>query len=347
MPAIWLPYGSTSISIKIDHEDLAWIIPNRLDNNLFNPQTLTGLLKSISKEKRVLLMDSTLPNNIKGFLRKNFPENLKELFCFDMLYSDPVDALSVESAFLLSYPHLDPLIEFRGLGENLMPFNSKLWRDFKTDVSEASKSGRIVNIRDYLKDIDSIIDIKLVMFAPWSEDSHVLLVDSPLEAYESMILFKHGLLSKAPNSKAELLMISAGGDPFDESLSRALCVFPNCLQGCDCDRIVLIAEGSMGLGLDPELVLNYNRNIELEMPLILKYISLCRSLLRDKSVHVVSAIPEPLLKTILDSKAYDTLFDAYKASRLFLPRGSRTGVVTNASLTVLGLEKGSKTVGEA
>lgn len=347
MPAVWLPYGSTSISIKIDHEDLAWVFPNVLNNNLFNLQMLNSILKSILREKRLLLMDPTLPNNVKGFFRKNLSENLKELSCFDMLNSNPVDVSSVESALLLSYPHLDPLIEFRGLGENLIPFNSKLWRDFKTDVVEASKSGDIVNIRDYLEDINSLIDLKLIMFAPWSENSHVLIVDNPVEAYEAMKLFKKGLLSKIPNSKAELLMISAGGDPFDESLSRALCVFPNCLQGCDCDRIVLIAEGSMGLGLDPELVLSYNRKIELETPLILRYIDLCRGLLREKLVHTVSAIPDPLLKMILDSKAYDTLFDAYKASRLFLPKGSKTGIVTNASLTILEPVKEPNTGGGA
>ncbi|MEM3712568.1 MAG: hypothetical protein QXR97_03415 [Thermoproteota archaeon] len=344
MPAVWLPYGSTSVSIKIDHEDLAWVFPRDFKNNLFNPQILNSVLKTISREKRMLLIDSSLPAKVKDFFRGNFHGNMKELPCFDMLDSSPTGTLSIESAYLLSYPHLDLLIEFKGLGENLIPFHSTLWRDFKTDVLEASKSGEIVNLKNYLKDINSLIDLKLIMLAPWAEDPCILLEDNPLGAYEAIASFKQGLLSKAPDSPVELLIISAGGDPFDESLSRALSVFPNFLQGCVCERILLIAEGSMGLGLDTELVLNYNS--ELEAPLILRYISLCRRFLEGKSVHIVSAIPEPLINMMLDSKAYDTLSDAYKASRLFLPKSSKTGVVTHASFatvrSVSGLKMGEE-----
>jgi hypothetical protein len=344
LPAVWLPYGSTSISIKIDHEDLAWVFPTRLNTGLLNPQALNNVLKTLCREGRLLLLDSTLPAQVKGFLRRNVSGNMVELVGFDMLNKDPSENLSLKSACLLSHPHLDPLIGFRGLGENLIPFYPMLWRDFKTNLSDASKSESTFNLKNYLDDLEKQVDIELIMLAPWTGESGILSVNTLVEAYEALDNFK-GELTASLSPSVELLLISAGGDPFDESLSRALSIFPNCLRNCDCDRILLVAEGSEGLGLDPELLLKDNS--ELEMPLILQYITLCKSLLGDKAVHFVSAIPDSLLKIMIDCKAYETLLDAYKASRLFLPKGSKTGVVTHASFASIVLEKGLKTAGGA
>jgi len=291
-----------------------------------------------------LLLDSTLPVQVKGFLRRNISGNMMELVGFDTLNKDPGENLSLKSACLLSHPHLDPLIGFRGLGENLLPFYPMLWRDFKTSLSDASKSQSMLNLRNYLNDLEKQVDIKIVMLTPWAEESGILSANTLVEAYEVLNNFKRGLTASLSPS-VELLLVSAGGDPFDESLSRALSVFPNCLRNCDCDRILLVAEGSEGLGLDPELLLKDNS--ELETPLILQYITLCKSLLRDKAVHFVSAIPDSLLKMMIGCKAYETLLDAYKASRLFLTKGSKTGVVTHASFASIVLEKGLKTAGGA
>ncbi|MBO3839776.1 MAG: hypothetical protein QXN75_05650 [Thermoproteota archaeon] len=342
MPAVWLPYGSTSISIKIDHEDLAWVFPTRLNIGSPNYQELNNVLKTSSREGSLLLIDPTLPVQVKVFLRKSISENIMELVCFDMFNKDPSENLSFKSACLLSRPHLDPLIEFRGLGENLLPFYPTLWRDFKTNLLDASKSQGVLSLKNYLNDLEKQVDLKLIMLTPWAEDS-ILSTNNLIEAYEILNNFKE-FLTAGLNPFVELLLVSAGGEPFDESLSRALSVFPNCLRDCECDRILLIAEGTEGLGLDPELFL---KNIsELEMPLILQYVALCKSLLKDKTVHFVSATPEPLLKMMIDCKAYETLLDAYKASRLFLPKGSKTGIITHAPFASVRLEKGFKMGGE-
>lgn len=273
-------------------------------------------------------MDPTLPIQVKDFLSAGL--NMKELTCFDMLNNDPDENTYAESACLLSYPHFDPLIEFRGLGENLLPFHKTLWKDFKTSLIEASGSWKTVSLKKYLNDLCNYVDLKLILLIPWIEDSGMLLADNPIKAYEALENFRQEFSKISPDPSVELLLISAGGDPFDESLSRALSVFLNCLRQCSCKRVILTAEGSKGLGLDPELILK--NNVELEMPLILRYVNLCKNLLKDRTVYVVSAIPESLLKMVLDCRAYETLSDAYRASRLFLPRGSRTGIVTHASL---------------
>jgi len=334
LPAVWIPYGSTSISIKIDHEDLAWVFPEGLNTVFFN---LNNFLKDLLKEGRLLLMDPTLPVQVKNFLRENTTVNLRELECFDMLISEPDRGLSKGGACLISYPHLDPLIEFRGLGENLFPFYRELWKDFKTGLLEASKSLGTLGLKEYLKELCNHIDLKLIMLAPWTRGFGVLSTNDPVNAYEALENFRKEYSRVIPGSPVEILLMSAGGDPFDESLSRALSIFLNCLRNYSCDRIILVAEGSNGLGLSLELVLKSND--ELEMPLVLQYIRLCKNLLNNKAVYFVSAIPESLLKMMLNCKAYETLLDAYKASRLFLPRGSKVGVVTHASLTELILEK--------
>jgi len=327
VPAVWLPYGSTSISIKIDHEDLAWVLPRNISIDLPNIQELNSFLKSFPVRRKLFLIDPSLPSGVKDFLTRNNVSGLRELVYFDMLFKEPEETMPVESACLLSYPYFDPVIGFRGLGENLIPFYPTLWKDFKSNVFEAFRSGRKVDLKSYLKDLCNNIDLELVVLAPWVEGSKILLKNNPLEAYEAIESFKKGLTENI-DSRVEILIVSAGGDPFDESFSRALTIFSSSFRDYSCNRLILVAEGSIGLGLDPELLLG--NNSESEMPIIMKYIDFCKSLIKNSNVYVVSAIPESLLKIMIDAKAYDTLLEAYKASRLFLPKGSKTGVITHA-----------------
>jgi hypothetical protein len=333
LPAVWLPYGSTSIGIKVD-EDLAWVFPEGLirDYVALLP-VLNDSLRSVLKDVSIILVDPTLPVRVKDFLKRNFSGNIKELPRFDTLKHGPDESMFFKSACLLSYPHLDQFMEFRGLGESLLPFHQTLWKEFRRELLEALKSNENVNIKSYLKALCNELNLKLIMLTPWAEGSRILSANSPVEAHEILSGFKKRFSPPNLSPRVEVLLVSAGGDPFDESLSRAMSIFPNCLRGCDFNRVVLVFEGSKGLGLDPELFLKSTG--EFEIPLVSHYIELCKTLLKDKTVHVVSAIPESILKTIVECRAYDTLSDAYRASRLFLPKDSKTGVVTYASFAIL------------
>lgn len=334
LPAVWLPYGSTSISIRVDPDDLAWVALKSLNTDY------TGLLPDLKNNVReltrhgsVLLIDPTLPPVVKDFLKKNIVGNLRELMHFDLLNKDSNTGFPFKSAYLLSSPHLDPLMEFRGLGENLFPFHQELWREFVTHFLEASDSGKAVDLKTYLNTLCNDISLRLIMLTPWGSNPQMLSVNSPVEAYEALKNLQPGYLST--QKPVEILLISAGGEPFDESLIRAMSILPNCLGNSGCDRIVLAFQGVNGLGLDPVLV---SRGNKLETPLILKYLELCKNLLSGKTVHIVSAIPEPLLNMMVDCRAHDTLLDAYKASRLFLQKSSKIGVVTHAPFIVLRFE---------
>ncbi|MCX8182884.1 MAG: hypothetical protein N3F08_00475 [Crenarchaeota archaeon] len=326
MPAVWLPYGSTSISIRVDIEDLAWVVSRQL---VFDYSMLASSLKDILKDsirgETTLLVDPTLPN----FLKEGIAGSFRELLSFDLL--SPVSTMedSMQSACLVSCPHPDPLIGFRGLGENLFPFYPELWKDFTTEFLEAAESGEKIDLKPYLNELRSNVDLKVIMLIPLASDPKILS-GSPVEAYEALSSLKPSLVST--QTPVQVLVVSAGGNPFDESLSRAISIIPNCLQNVECDRIILAIEGLKGLGLSPDLVAD---NAAPSSPLIVKYISFCRNLLNGKTVHVVSAIPESLLRIVLDCRAHDTLLDAYRASRLFLAKGSKTGIVTHASFTIL------------
>ncbi|MBO3840963.1 MAG: hypothetical protein FGF48_00890 [Candidatus Brockarchaeota archaeon] len=329
MPAVWLPYGSTSISIRIDPEDLAWVVSRELvlDYSMLL-SSLKNILKDSVKDGAALLLDPTLP----AVLKQGIGGGFRELLSFDLL--SPVSTVedSMRSACLVSCPHPDALIGFRGLGENLFPFYPKLWKEFTSGFLEAAESGGKIDLKPYLSKLCDNLDLKVVTLIPLEGDPKVIS-GSPVEVYEALNSLQPGLVST--QTPVQVLVISAGGNPFDESLSRAMSIIPNCLQGAECDRIILAIEGLKGLGLPPDLV---SDNAEPDSPLIAKYISFCRNLLNGKTVHVVSAIPEPLLRTVLDCRAHDALLDAYRASRLFLAKGSKTGIVTNASFTVLRFE---------
>lgn len=335
MPAVWLPYGSTSISIRIDPDDLAWVALKNLNTDYSRLLLdLKNNVRELTRQGCVLLMDPTLPHAVKDFLKKNIVENVRELTHFDLLNTDSNTVLQFKSACLLSSPHLDPLIGFRGLGESLFQFHQELWREFKTSFLEASDSGRTIDLKPYLSMLCNDIDLRLITVTPWGSSPQMLSVNSPVEAYEALKNLQPEYLST--QKPVEVLLVSAGGDPFDESLIRAMTVLPNCLQNTGCDRIILALQGVNGLGLDPVLV---SRGNELKMPLILRYLKLCKSLLNGKTVHIVSAISEPLLNMVLDCRAHDTLLDAYKASRLFMQKGSKIGVATHAPFSILRFEK--------
>lgn len=334
MPAVWLPYGSTSISIRMDPDDLAWVALKGLNTGYAG--LLPGLknnVRELTRHGSVLLVDPTLPPAVKDFLKKNVVENLRELTHFDLLNTGSNTGFPFKSACLLSSPHLDPLIGFRGLGENLFPFHQELWREFAAHFLDASDSGKAVDLKTYLNTLCNNISLRLIMLTPWGSSPQMLSVNSPVEAYEALKNLQPGYL--VTQKPVEILLISAGGEPFDESLIRAMSILPNCLGNSGCGRIILAFQGVNGLGLDPVLV---SRGNELKMPLILKYLKLCRDLLNGKTVHIVSAISEPLLNMVLDCRAHGTLLDAYKASRLFLQKGSKIGVVTHAPFTVLRFE---------
>jgi hypothetical protein len=334
LPAVWLPYGSTSISVRVDPDDLAWVVPRGLNTDYSSLlPDLKNSVKELTRQGNFLLMDPTLPPFVKDFLKKNVVENLRELTYFDLFKTDLKKDFTLKYACLLSSPHLDPLIEFRGLGESLFPFNPELWREFTNHFLETSDSGKTVDLKPYLDKLCNDIDLRLIMLAPWGSSPQVLSLNSPVEAYDALKNLQPRCLST--QKSVEILLLSAGGEPFDESLIRALSILPNCLQNNGCDRIILVLQGANGLGLDPVLV---SRGDELKTPLILKYLKFCRNLLNGKNVHIVSAIPEPLLKTVLDCRAYDALLDAYKASRLFLQKGSKIGVVTHVPFTILRFE---------
>lgn len=332
MPAVWLPYGSTSISIRVDPEDLAWVASRGLNTDYSGLiPSLKNSLRETAKDGSVLLVDPTLPPALKEGLAGNF----KELLSFDLL--SPASSLegSFQSACLLSYPHPDPLIGFRGLGENLFLFYPGLWKEFTTGFLEAVESRGKIDLKPYLNTLCNYVELKITMVIPLASGQKILLLESPAEAYEALSNLEPRILFST-QTPVEVLTVSAGGSPFDESLSRAMTVIPNCLQGVECDRVLLVAEGLKGLGLPPDLIAE---NDEPNAPLIIKYIGFCRELLNGKNVHVVSAIPESLLRTVLDCRAHDTLLDAYRASRLFLQKGSKTGIVTHASFTVLRFSK--------
>lgn len=334
LPAVWLPYGSTSISIRVDPDDLAWVTLRGLNTDYSGLlPDLKNNVKELTRQGSVLLMDPTLPPLVKDFLKKNIVENLRELTHFDLLNKGSDTGLPFKSACLLSSPHPDPLIGFRGLGENLFPFHQELWRDFANRFLEASDSEETIGLKQYLNMLSSNISLKLIMLTPWANGPKLLSVNNPIEAYEALKSLQPEYLSS--QKPVEILLISAGGEPFDESLIRAMSILPNCLKNAGCDRIILALQGVNGLGLDPVLV---SRGNELKMPLILRYLKLCKSLLNGKTIHIVSAISEPLLNMVLGCRAHDTLLDAYKASRLFLQKGSKIGVVTHASFTILRFE---------
>lgn len=332
MPAVWLPYGSTSINVRVDPEDLAWVVSRDLvtDYSGLIPYLKSGL-KELTGGEVTLLTDPTFP----APLREKLAGNTRELSSFDLLSPTSTIEISLQSACLLSCPHPDPLIGFRGLGENLLPFYPGLWKEFTTSFIEAVESGKKIDLKPYLNVLSNNIELKIIIIVPLANDPIVLPLRSPVDAYDALKDIQHRLLvsTQAP---VEILIISAGGSPFDETLSRAMSVIPNCLQDAGYERIVLAVEGLKGLGLSPDILVGDTGS---DAPLIVKYIGFCRELLKGKTVHVVSAIPELLLRTVLDCRAHDTLTDAYKASRLFLPRGSKIGVVTNASFTILRLER--------
>lgn len=332
MPAVWLPYGSTSISIRIDPDDLAWILPKELeiDYSALLPELRNGI-KKLAGNRDVLLIDPTLPSSIREFL-KNIVEKATELPYFDLLNHSNM-GFSFKSACLISFPYLDPLIEFRGLGENLFPFHQTLWKDFRTHFLETSGSEK-VDSKPYLDVLHKDVDLKMLMLTPWA-DSKMLFANGPLEAYETLKNIGQRFTFSVKDS-FEILLISSGGNPFDESLIRAISVLPNCLQDAKCNRVLLTIEGTHGLGLDSTSIKRWNGGPD--MPLILKYLELCRKLLNGKVVNVVSALPEPILNMVLDCKSYDSITDAYKASRLFLSKGSKVGVVKSASFTILKFE---------
>lgn len=331
LPAVWLPYGSTSISIRVDPDDLAWVTPRGLNTDYSGLlPDLKNNVRDLTRQGSVLLMDPTLPPLVKDFLKKNIVENLKELTHFDLLNTGSNTGLSFKSACLLSSPHPDPLIGFRGLGENLFPFHQELWGEFVNCFLEVSDSEEAIDLKQYLNMLSSDIDLRLIMLAPWGNGPKLLSVNNPVEAYDALKNLQPEYLST--QKPVEILLISAGGEPFDESLIRAMSILPNCLKNTGCDRIILALQGVNGLGLDPVLI---SRGNELKKPLILRYLKLCKSLLSGKTIHIVSAISEPLLNMVLDCRAHDTLLDAYKASKLFLQKNSKIGVVTHASLAIL------------
>lgn len=334
MPAVWLPYGSTSISLRVDPDDLAWVALKNLntDYSVLLPN-LKNSIRELTRQGHVLLMDPTLPPTVKDFLKKNIVENLRELTHFDLLNTSPNTGPPFKSACLISSPHPDPLIGFRGLGESLFQFHQELWREFTTSFLETSGSGKTVELRPYLDRLCNNIDLRLITITPLGSIPQMLSVNSPVEAYDALKSLQPEYLST--QKPVEILLISAGGEPFDDSLIRAMSILPNCLQNTGCDRIIFAFQGVNGLGLDPVLI---SRGNELKMPLILEYLKLCRSLLNGKTIHIVSAIPAPLLNMVLDCRAHDTLLDAYKASRLFLQKASKIGVVTHAPFTILRFE---------
>ncbi len=337
MPAVWLPYGSTSISIRIDHEDLAWVVSRELVSDYsMLLSSLKNILKESVKGEAALLVDPTLP----AVLKEGIAGSFRELLSFDLL--SPVSTMedSMRSVCLVSCPHPDPLIGFRGLGENLFPFYPELWKEFASGFLEAAESGGKIDLKPYLSELRNNVDLKVILLIPLAGDPKVIS-GNPVEAYEALSILQSSLVST--QTSVQILVASAGGTPFDESLSRAMTIIPNCLQGVDCDRIILAIEGLKGLGLSPDMVAE---NAAPDSPLIAKYIGFCRNLLNGKTVHVVSAIPESLLRTVLDCRAHDTLLDAYRASRLFLAKGSKTGIVTHASFTVLCSETPENTFKE-
>lgn len=340
MPAVRLPYGSTSISIRVDPEDLAWVAPGGLSTDYAGLlPALRSSLRELTRGGSVLLADPTLPPVVKDFLKEVFSGSLRELVSFDLLNQDSKTGYSFQSACLLSCPHPDPLIGFRGLGENLFQFYPELWKEFTARFLEAAGSGRKIDLKPYLNMLCSSISLRLVTLTPLAGGQGVLKESSPIEAYEALVNLQSGFMfsTKKP---VEILLISAGGSPFDDSLSRAMCVLPNCLQDAACDRVILAVEGLNGLGLPPDIIAG--EDAESKMPLITKYIGFCKSLLKGRTVHVVSAIPGSLLNTMLDCRAHDTLLDAYRASRLFIPKGSKMGIVPCASYTVLRIESPEK-----
>ncbi|MBO3797920.1 MAG: hypothetical protein QXI42_05790 [Thermoproteota archaeon] len=326
MPAVWLPYGSTSISIRVDPEDLAWVVSREPVSDY---SVMLSSLKSILKEsiggEAALLLDPTLPSVLKEGIAGSF----RELLSFDLLSPVSTMEASIRSACLVSCPHPDPIIGFRGLGENLFPFYPELWKEFTSVFLEAAESGEKIDLKPYLKKLRDNVDLKVIMLIPLASDRKVVS-GNPVEAYEALSILQPSLVST--QTPVQILVASAGGAPFDESLSRAMSVIPNCLQSVECDRIVFAIEGLKGLGLPPDTLAG---NATPNSPLVAKYIGFCRNLLNGKTVHVVSAIPESLLRTVLDCRAHDTLLDAYRAARLFLAKGSKTGIVTHASFTVL------------
>lgn len=330
MPAIWLPYGSTSISIRIDPDDLAWVVPREpVSDYSMLVSSLKNTLKDSLSNEAVLLLDPTLPPVFK----ENITVGSRELLSFDFLNPTSTIPDSVRSACLVSCPHPDPLIGFRGLGENLFPLYPEIWRKFTSGFIEAAETGGKIDLKPFLKELCNNIDLKILILITLASGPRVLS-QSPVEAYETLKSVQAEFATSI-STPIQVLVLSAGGSPFDESLSRAMAVIPNCLQGIEFDRIILAIEGSKGLGISPLMVAE---KVTADSPLIVKYIGFCRKLLNGKTVHVVSAIPESLLRTVLDCRAHDTLLDAYKASRLFLPKGSKTGVVTHACFTVLQYE---------
>lgn len=289
-------------------------------------------MKELTRSGSVLLADPTLPPVVKDFLKNSFSGSLRELVSFDLSNQDSNTGYFLQSACLLSRPHPDPLIGFRGLGENLFAFYPELWKGFTARFLEATESGGKIDLKPYLSMLCSSIGLRILMLTTSAGGPGVLQVGSPAEAYEALMNLQPRYMFST-QKPIEILLISAGGSPFDESLSRAMCVLPNCLQDAACDRIILVAEGLNGLGLPPDIIAG--KDAGSSMPLITKYISLCKNLLNRRTVHVVSAIPGSLLNTVLGCRAYDTLLDAYRASRLFLPKGSKIGIVPHASLTVL------------
>jgi len=338
LPAVWLPYGSTSISIRVDPEDLAWVVSRELvtDYSMLL-SALKNSLKDMARGEAGLLVDPTLP----AVLKEGLPGRSRELLSFDLL--SPVSNMenSIRSACLVSCPHPDPLIGFRGLGENLFPFYPEIWRRFTTGFLEAVDSGDKIDLKQYLNELSSNVDLKVVMLIPLASGPKVLSL-SPVEAYEALNSLQPTFVAST-RPPVKILIVSAGGSPFDESFSRAMSIIPNCLQGIECDRVVLAIEGLKGLGLSPDLVAE---NAGPDSPLIVKYTGFCRRLLNGKIVHVVSAIPESLLRILLECRAHDSLVDAYRASRLFLAKDSKTGVVTHASFTILRFESPENTLKE-
>ncbi|MGQ9478852.1 MAG: hypothetical protein ACUVQ0_02375 [Thermoproteota archaeon] len=330
MPAVWLPYGSTSVSIRVESEDLAWILPERPNTHQESVMELRNIVKEAKSQESSLILDPTLPLDVLRLLEKIVPqEELRYLPSFDLVPRSGSLEGFFGAAYLFTCPHVDPLLGFRGVGESLIPFFKIIWEDFSELIG-----GKEVDLKKYLNKLSESVDIRVVMFMPWP-NTGIMVANNPVEAYEKIKWFQQNY--EFEMDPVEILILSTGGKPFDESLARALCTLPNCLKNFSGGKVVLSVEAEKGVGIDPDLV--FSENHSQKSPPIMSYISLCKRLLKDKTVYVVSAVPETLLNMLIPCKSYDTLLDAYKASRLFLPKGSKVGIVTHTPFISLKIKE--------
>ncbi|GEM_PF-1894561 len=323
-------------SLKLNDKNVTFLVTSRNGKEL-KSKDLYNLFSKEAIKKFKIICHNPLKNEFEFIGKTSFGTNvyLNKIFT------------EADIKILLGNILINPLIGYSSIGETIIPGIARE-ETIKQNFSLILENKESKKFSEYLIHKDSLeaakisgIDFSIYFLLNSNNDISAIFSGSIEEINEKSINLLNEIYSLKINEKADIVIASLGGFPYDKTLENA----------CDClinlsnilsekSVLIIVSECRKGLGSmnfslflekDPKEIyekLKKEPKIEIYRAYILK------KFLENFKMALVSIIPKSIISEILKIKTYDNVSEALTYAFRIVGKNSKLFIVPQSFKTI-------------